>query len=229
MGLFLKFKKSHTDSGSNKNSDLLDTIVKSAEKGITPLKNNNHNCFDEPLDKLTKDGELPFGWVSAHPDVLEKEKPIKDYIDRYVYLIKQNAPVDQQIDNLKKLVEYIELFKNYCYSKDECYIYYFASSYEHCHNSRSNNFSLVDSYKDRLQELLDNYGDIKNHQELQNTIETDLLHFLKENNPILQKDIYKSFDSALKSDIQSLLYYWQKEGKIIREKQGNTYIVIINN
>lgn len=51
---------------------------------------------------------------------------------------------------------------------------------------------------------------------------------LKSSADILQTDIYKQFHPIVKSDIQSILYFMEKDGKIHREKSGRTYIIRYN-
>lgn len=220
MGLFSKLFKNNKKPKVTVNFTEYDLNGNEIPISYTPLSQKEKADFDKNLEIIH--------WIDSHPDVKIKDDEIANFIDVYCSLQNNNAPIDMQLDNLKKLVAFFDDYKAYCSSQnDNRYIKHFNKQYEHCHNSRTKDFSLVDSYKDRLQEILDNYDNIKKHQELQKTIETDLLYFLKENNNILQKDIYKSFDTTLKSDIQSLLYYWHKEGKISREKQGNTYIITI--
>lgn len=50
-----------------------------------------------------------------------------------------------------------------------------------------------------------------------------VLSFIRENPGVLQKDLYKHFDPDLKSHIQSILYTFEKNLEITREKSGNTY------
>lgn len=186
----------------------------------TPLNPQEKAEFEKEVESIK--------WLNSHSDVKMKDDEIATYIDVYCSLSNNNAPIDMQLDNLKKLVAFFDEYRAYCYAQDDInYKKHFSKQYEHCHNSKHDDFSLVDSYKDRLQEMIDNYDDTKKHQELQRTIETDLMYFLKENNNVLQKDIYKSFDVTLKGDIQRLLYAWQKNGTVMREKQGNTYIITL--
>lgn len=208
-----------------KNAETFDDVNKIAKILIENEILTKDNMFADDLEHLDANGELPFGWFTAHPDATEKEKPLKVLINNYVIYQEQKAPIDTQLDNLKKLVDYFTEFRDYCYGKDECYIKFFSSSYEHCHNSQCDDFSLLESYKSRLQEMIDNYDNLVHHEQLVKTLSDELLQFIKNNNEILQKDIYHSFDECLKDDIQSLLYQWEKDNIIIREKKGNTYTI----
>lgn len=53
------------------------------------------------------------------------------------------------------------------------------------------------------------------------------MDIIKSNPGILQKDIYKQFDVTVKPDIQEILYFLGKNGKILREKVGNSYSLTI--
>lgn len=46
---------------------------------------------------------------------------------------------------------------------------------------------------------------------------------------ILQSDIYKQFHEVMRDEISSKLYFWNKSGKIRREKSGRTYKIYYNN
>lgn len=200
-------------------------------KAVKPLFEkdilNEDNMFDKDLEHLTKDGELPFGWFSSHPDVEKWDNGLAPLINRYNNLLKSDGFVDEKIESIKTVITYLEEYKKYCYSKNECYIFYYAKQYEHCHNSWKTDFALISNYQEWLKELEDNYDSYKLRETLIKTLPDDLYLFLKGNNGILQKNIYKSFDTVIKNDIQNLLYQWQKEGKINREKQGNSYIINI--
>lgn len=221
MGLLSKiFKKSNTPQFT---VQFTEYDAKGNEISIdsTPLSLQEKAEFEEELKFIQ--------WLNSHSDVKMKDDEIATYIDVYCSLSNNNAPIDMQLDNLKKLVAFFDDYRVYCYAQDDInYKKHFSKQYEHCHNSKHNDFSLVDSYKDRLQEMIDNYDELIKHENLVKTLPDDLFRFLKANNGILQKDIYKAFDKVIKSDIQTLLYQWAKSGIIKREKQGNTYLITIN-
>ncbi|MGC4018907.1 MAG: hypothetical protein QM793_06575 [Muricomes sp.] len=132
---------------------------------------------------------------------------------------------------LKEMISYYQSFKGYFYSQDECYKKYFCDMWEHCYNSRNSDFEYITPYENELNTLLKNYDSLKDFEirksEHSKGLETKLWTLITQNIGILQKDIYKEFDDSVKSDIQYLLYNWDKSGKIKREKSGGTYKIIL--
>ena len=102
--------------------------------------------------------------------------------------------------------------------------------YEHCHNSRNKDFEYITPYKNTLEEFLNSQNSLndmeKKRQLYSKNLNKTLFDFLRNHNGILQKDVYKHFDESIKTDIQSLLYEWEKSKRIKREKVGNTYKII---
>ena len=182
----------------------------------------NKNASVKSPDKLV-DGDLPFGWF-AHNEVYirNKEKKLTKYAQD-----SNNGSVDERIDTLQKMIKYYSDIKQEFYSKGECFQKYFQDMWEHCHNSRCDDFEFISPYEESLEYLISNYESLKILEEKRKTLAKDLYDFLSGQNEILQKDIYKHFDSGLKSDIQDLLYRWSKDGKIKRQKSGSTYKIYL--
>lgn len=111
-----------------------------------------------------------------------------------------------------------------CKSKGECFEFWFREilTGKNYLNTRKNELS------DLTQNLSTLQTEYEHRQKALSGLEASLLSVLKQNTGILQKDVYKYFDSSIKQDIQSLLYQWSKSGKIKREKSGNTYKIIMN-
>lgn len=235
MGLFDRLKKKKAEALVAKAKENLEKAedINEMFKAVKPLFEtgilNENNMFAKDLEHLDANGELPSGWFVNSPDIEEKDRELGNLINRYVYLRDNKGAVDDKITSIKAVISYLEAYKTYCYNKNECYIKYFSDQYEHCHNSKCDDFPLIANYQGFLKELLDNYDNLKLQESLVKTLPDDLLKYLKEHNDIMQKDVYKAFDKVIKGDIQSLLYQWAKDGIIKREKQGNTYLITTNN
>lgn len=67
-----------------------------------------------------------------------------------------------------------------------------------------------------------------NKESKRKTLKNDVIHVIRENPGILQKDLYQEFDSDFKQDISNMLYTMDKDQEIKREKSGNTYKVYVN-
>lgn len=233
MGLFDRLKKKKAEALVAKAKENLEKTedINEMFKAVKPLFEtgilNENNMFAEDLEHLDENGELPFGWFVNSPDIEEKDRELGNLISRYVYLRDNKGAVDDKIASINAVISYLEAYRNYCYNKNGCYIKYFSDQYEHCHNSKCDDFPLIANYQGFLKELLDNYDNLKLQESLVKTLPDDLLKYLKEHNNIMQKDVYKAFDKVIKGDIQSLLYQWAKSGIIKREKEGNSYRITI--
>lgn len=180
------------------------------------------NILKKENDTLI-DGELPFGWYSHNSKFFEKfEKAMPAYA-----INSRKGNIDERISVLKEMIEYYDAFKSKCYSKNQCFQKFFQDCWEHCSNSRNADFEYITPYKEELYNLLNNYDSIKKQEQNRCTnlhdYENKVYLLIKSSPGILQKDIYKCFDESIKTDIQDLLYQWNKSGKIKREKSGNTY------
>ena len=216
MGLFSKLKK-NKDNTQNSTNFKTDDVYTTYQNTISSDNNSN-------IDEISESALS----VSSHPDIKLKDKTFGDYVNNYVQLQENKAPIDMQLDNLKELVAFLRDYKEYCYSHpNKNYASYFSVYYEHCHNSKCSDFSLVESYETKLKNIIDNYDNLIQHENMVKYLPDELLQFLRDNNGILQKNIYKSFDDSLKEDIQIQLLQWARSGIINREKQGNTYIITI--
>lgn len=172
------------------------------------------NLSGEPLNKLVN-GELPFGWITYSKSFI---KPRDAKVGEYMQKIDCSS-IDSEIKGLTQLLEYCNSYRKECAKKGECYLYYYDWMY-----GKNENSGLLE-HSNRLKYLKNNYLDLKSLENKRKQLNTTLYEFLKNNSGILQKDIYKSFSPELKADIQSLLYYWNKEGRITRKKHGNTYSI----
>lgn len=74
----------------------------------------------DDLDRLTAKGELPFGWVSANKEFVQKiEAEYKSLSDEWYSSRKKG--VMKEYATLKSLVLYMEDVKGLCDSKGECF------------------------------------------------------------------------------------------------------------
>lgn len=150
MGLFKKKKVLDKIKTSNTLGEIAKTL---AENNLISVpKDNNHNTFGERLDVLDKDGELPFGWYSHN----------KNYFEDFDKLMPKYAsdhhPENKQIriEILQEMIQQYYDFKNKCYKEGECHKKYFQNMWEHCHNSRNDDFEYITLYEKELEELKSN-------------------------------------------------------------------------
>lgn len=222
LKLFKKKKSKNKPIGTPKGEDLTDITNILFKKGaISVPKDDNHNTFGESLDKLI-DGDLPWGWVTHKKDFIEPiEKKYKHLLNLWVNA-KNDSP-QELYSALKDFVLYMEDIEKLCKSKGECYEFWFTEI-----------LTGKEYLKKRQQELkllskniLVQQNEYKQKQKTLSNLDSSLLNLLQNNDGVLQKDIYKNFDSCVKPEIQHLLYDWEKSGKIQRTKVGNTYKITL--
>lgn len=211
----IRFVKANLKNPTEKN------VLKAVQAIAEPDKDQTH---------LTPDGELPWGWLSQNMPHLKAK-----YEDKMVAIaVSLNGlTVDEKIAQLKKLIALYSEFKEFCYSKDECYVKYFSDMWEHCHNSRCKDFEYITQFKVELKNLEDNYEELIQKEQRSAYIEKNILPTLrktlmteiKAEPGILQATLTKLFDPDLKQYISSELYQMEKAGLIIREKFGRSYAV----
>ncbi len=223
MGLF-DFLKNPKSKGMFKS--IAEASVRENSSVNDYMRNHDVNSMNEPLDKLVN-GELPWGWITHNQEFIsQKESPLTQYANA-----SRNGNIDERIRVLKEMISYYENIKQEFYSKSECHRKYFQDMWEHCHNSRNDDFEYITPYKETLCDLIQNYDSLKAAEEKRisnlHKLDEKLYNFIYSHDGVLQRDIYKEFDSSVKSDIQDLLYQWDKCGKIKREKTGNTYRVSV--
>ena len=221
-GIFAKKKK---DIKIKESDSITDIASKLAKKGIISApKDDNHNTFGEPLDKLI-DGELPWGWVSHKKDFIEPR-------DQKLFDLSIKAGneknIDKEIKLLKEFIDFYYEYKKECIIKGECYEKYFSDMHMHCHNSQNDDFEFVEPKIERLKYLQDNYDEIIKKENLKKNIDSQVLELIKSNPGILQTDLYKKFDALIKEDISTFIYFATKNRLIRREKSGRTYKLYSN-
>ena len=150
-------------------------------------------------------------------------------VDNEIYEAVQQAKtfednIDDKIELCNKAIRIFYDHKKFC-SQSEGGKLYFADYWEHCHNSRKECFSFIEDTEELLKELQANYDDYNEYYTTLKTLDKDLLKFLSDNAPILQRDIYKHFNARLKYNIQKYIRDFQESGLITREKKGNSYII----
>lgn len=84
------------------------------------------NSFGEDMNRLTKDGELPWGWLTKHKDFTDTAQA------EVMYFYKQYGDncygePKKKYAALKSLLLYIEDAKRLYAQKGECFLYWFVS------------------------------------------------------------------------------------------------------
>jgi hypothetical protein len=128
---------------------LFDFLKKKAPVQKQQTRAAKTNSFGERLDRLTPDGELPFGWYAKHEHIFE---PYETRISQAAVKLKPMKGSDR-IAQLERLIALYNEYKRFCYGNGECYIKHFSDMWEHCHNSRCKDFEYITPYIAELEKL----------------------------------------------------------------------------
>ncbi len=176
--------------------------------------NRNRNSFGEDISRLTKDGELPWGWIYANRDFTDKIKAEYEHFSTRVYEAKKRGVEEHQVA-LKDLLQYREDVRQLCASKGECFAKW-ASDF-------INIPKVWEAEKEELRNIEENKDGITKQENTLKNLRKDLSSIIESEPGVVQSDLYKRFDPSLKGAISNELYQLETRGSIIREKSGRSY------
>lgn len=236
MALFGLFGNKKKEKKQDKNHDIL-----SSEGLIDFVKSNLDDPSDEnvlkavqaiakpadDLEHLDQDGELPWGWYS-------KNEPIyKLYENKIVQLAVDLKPLKgyERIAQLENLIASYYEYKEFCYRQNECFQKYFSDTWEHCFNSRYDDFEYITPYIKELAQLKSSEATLNKEHERRmvalDNLDERILDALCEHDGILQSDFVKLFDYTVHAEVRDKLYHMTQEGHLERVKSGRSYILHI--
>lgn len=223
----------YTDREEILDNDIPHLIEIGLKKSIEKEKSSINLKFH----RSSKDEELSFNFANKY---YEKISQFEEELYSEQEKIHSIFNIDEKIKQCQKVINIFYKFKNFCYKKSKGGMIYFQDMWEYCHNSNSECFSYIKDTEEYLDFLLKNYEKEKRRLEeekekqiqIQNYLgehnpEIELLNLIKNNPGILQKDIYKNFDSSIKDIFKPLPRVLEKSGKIERIKKGNSYQLFI--
>lgn len=82
------------------------------------------NSFGERIDRLTPDGELPWGWVTRNKEFCDKINGEYSYFLNAWLQARSKTP-KEQYSALKSFVVYLEDVEKLCKAKGECFDFWF--------------------------------------------------------------------------------------------------------
>ena len=164
----------------------------------------------------------------SYYEAIQKEiKPLEDVMVNLAVSSREAKRTDDRIEILKALVQSFYDLRSKCISMGPEYQRYFSDMWEHCHNSKCDDFCYIDRFEEELNTLQSSANELIARDDLHDKevqhIEEKVLSILIENPEILQTDVYKKFDPVVQPDIQTVIYSLATEGTIKREKAGRTY------
>lgn len=193
--------------------DLSRTGKTLATSGIISVpKDKNHNTLGEPLDRLNKDGELPWGWVAYNKSIIQQ---IDTEISHFRNEINAAKGVLRQYAALKSYVLYLKDGYNHYSKIGECEGKYFNEFIVKSQESIDN----IKHYK----YIEDNIDELLKIEELKENMKRNIISLITNNDGILQTDIYKSYPQELKDTVIEHISELCSNGVIYKEKSGRTY------
>lgn len=177
------------------------------------------------LDHLTPEGELPWGWYPAHKDFTHSKETEYTYFLNS-WLESRGKSPREQIGALESFVQYMNDLKGLCSKKGECFNYWRGSLFDDAY---------LEKRTDELEHLRTHFDELSEKYEINQRILKDVVPGLRKNlksiikaNPgITQTDVYKMFQPEAKQYVSEALYFMEKDGVIVRKKQGRTYTLSI--
>lgn len=167
--------------------------------------------------------------IQYYETIRNEIKPLEEIMASFAVASREQKQVDDRIEILKALMQSYYDLESKCISLGPDYQEYFINMWEKCHNSRNPEFSYIVRFEKELDDLQSKRDVLKSGEELHQKesigLEERVIRILRESPPMLQTDIYKNFDPIVQNDIQSILYFLAKDGRITREKSGRTYMI----
>lgn len=196
-------------------------------------KEKNNPTFN----RTAKEEELSFIFQNRY---FEKISKFEEQIYTEIEKIYSIFDIDKRIEQCQKTINYFYNFRKFCYNKSKGGEIYFQDFWGCYHNSKNECFSFITEIEEYLDILIKKYDEerVKLEKEYEKKIkieeyllvhnpEEEFIALLKEKPGILQKNIYKNFDSDIKDVFKLLPRSLEKEGKIIRIKKGSSYQLFI--
>ena len=178
------------------------------------------NSFGELYDRLTPEGELPFGWVTRNKMFCQRiNREYSHFLN--LWLESRNKSPLEQYSALKSFVQYLEDVEKLCKSNGECFEFWFREILT--------GTGYVETRKKELEELTANFDKMQTNYDRRNdqlcNLDNRIIKILINNPGILQADFVKMFDPLIQSDVREKLYFMEKAGKLERIKSGRSYIL----
>ena len=183
------------------------------------------SVFDDDLDHLDSDGELPFGWLTVNKRFTDQIQSECFYFIK-AYANSRDKDPKAKYAALKSLVLYMHDAKKLCMSKGECFVYWLETCFTDDYLAeREQELAYIEGNFEKLESEYNRKLQIEN--EILPALRNKLLEIIKTTPGIIQTDVYKMFDGDIKQHVTSELYCMEKDGLIVRKKQGRTYSIHI--
>lgn len=189
---------------------------------ISIPKDDNHNTFVDSLDHLDSDGDLPFGWTTHKQEFIN---PLETEFEQFRlnWVNSLNTNYDNEYSALKSFLIYINNCQKLCDSKGECYSFWCSE------------YLVGRKFKKRLEKDLKNLEEHKDEilrverikAEYLPNLSNTILEILKNEPGILQSDLWKKFDIAIKPNVLETIRQMESQNLIVKKKSGKSYALYL--
>ena len=178
------------------------------------------DVFPTDFDHLTKDGDLPWGWIYRNRDFTGRIQNEYSYF-LHMWINSKNGSPKERYQALKSFVLYLDDAGKLCESKGECFEFWF-------YNDLAQK-DYIEKRKSELEELTANFDELQANFDIRNNQLVDLdgriIKMLMDNPGVLQSEFVKMFDPLVQNDFREKLYFMEKAGDLERTKSGRSYIL----
>ena len=170
------------------------------------------------LNRLTEEGELPFGWIYANKDFVEATEEEYRYFFN-AWLDAKSKDVLKQYAALKSLVIYMNDIKTICATKGECFAKWAEIVVA--------NPDAMKKWTEYLHYMETHIDELLREEKMLKKLRTELKKIIQAEPGVKQEQLYKRFSPDMKNYISNELYHMAANGTIRREKSGRSYELFI--
>jgi hypothetical protein len=121
---YLQFEDTRLYKGLKLSQKLKELTNQYTKPQTTEGTRKSTNSFNEPLDKLNADGELPWGWIAHNKEFTDKiQKEYSHFLHEWID--SRNQSPEELYTALKSFVLYMKDIEKLCSSKGECFEFWF--------------------------------------------------------------------------------------------------------
>lgn len=180
---------------------------KAMEKHEFPKKVN------PKFSRTDRESDLAYNFETKHGAMIDRET--KKFMDLYREA-DFVCDLDERLEILYRCKDAFLTVRDLFYSKGKGATIYFQDWYEYMHNSQSDCFSYLDLIDDA----------IKKTKWIKDVVIPDILDAIRQNDGILQKNLYSLLPHIEKGEIQAFL---KASDDVLRVKKGSTYELHLKN
>ncbi len=165
------------------------------------------------FSRTDRESDLAYNFEMKHGAMINRET--KKFMDLYREA-DFVCDLDERLEILYRCKDTFLTVRDLFYSKGKGATIYFQDWYEYMHNSQKDCFSYLDMIDDAIKET----------KWRKDVVIPDILATIRQNDGILQKDIYSRLPHIEKSEIQAFL---KTSDDVLRVKKGSTYELHLKN